>query len=367
MSERLDRIRASLRDHQCDALALTPGPSLRYVTGCDMHAAERLILVLIPAEGTPVAVLPGLEEHAWAEAVDFDTQCFYWDDADGPAKAVEQAARAVGAPSAIAIEPLVMRVMEHQWLHRLAPGAAPQDGEPILNALRTFKSADEIDAIRAAIAIGEKTLTELLPEMRVGVQERVLAGKLSAGLLTNGGEGISFGPIVLSGPKSALPHGIPDERAIQPGELLLFDFGTSVRGYHCDITRTFVVGAEPDDRTRAIYEAVLEGTTKGRAAAKPGITSGQLHAATQDHLNAAEYDGYFKHRTGHGLGLDIHEPPSIMRGGDAALETGMVFTIEPGLYMEGWGGVRIEDDVLMTQDGAESLTTFPRELQVLNP
>src|SRR5690606_3799692 len=127
----------------------------------------------------------------------------------------------------------------------------PQDGEPILSALRTFKSADEIDAIRAAIAIGEKTLTELLPEMRVGVQERVLAGKLSAGLLTNGGEGISFGPIVLSGPKSALPHGIPDERAIQPGELLLFDFGTSVRGYHCDITRTFVVGAEPDDRTRA--------------------------------------------------------------------------------------------------------------------
>jgi Xaa-Pro dipeptidase len=162
-----------------------------------------------------------------------------------------------------------------------------------------------------------------------------------------------------------LPHGIPGDRAVQAGELLLIDFGTSVDGYHCDITRTFVVGSEPSAKTREVYDAVLAANARGRAAAKPGITAGEVHAAAQNAFKDPKYAGYLTHRTGHGLGLDIHEGPSLMEGNDERLQASAVMTIEPGLYEEGWGGVRIEDDVLLTEGGAESLTLFPRDLQVI--
>jgi Xaa-Pro dipeptidase len=197
------------------------------------------------------------------------------------------------------------------------------------------------------------------------MREREVAARLSSELLLGGGDGVSFGPIVLAGERSALPHGEPGDREIRRGELLLVDFGTSHHGYHCDITRTFVVGAEPDELQRRVHGAVLAANEAGRGAARSGVTASELHHVCQADLHGPQWEGWTKFRTGHGLGLDIHEPPSVVAGNQSRLEAGMVFTVEPGLYREGWGGVRIEDDVLVTENGAESLTRLPRELRVL--
>ena len=365
MSQRLDRLRNAVGEAGVDAIVLNPGPTLRYLTDHDFTSHERLFLLLLPARGDAVAVVPALEENNWRDAVPTVGRVFPWDDADGPEAAAAQAFGTLDGARKIAIEPLAMRYMEYSHLMRHLPQAEVIPADPIVDALRLCKEASEAEAIRAASGIATAALEHTLETVKVGSTEREIAGLLSSQLLARGGEGISFGPIVLGGPKSALPHGVPDDRALGAGEYLLIDFGTSYRGYHCDITRTFVVGAEPDDQTRRVYEAVRLANERGVAACRPGTTLHDVHHACQDHLHEPEWSGYFKHRTGHGLGVDIHEPPSVMDGNHDRVEKGMVFTIEPGLYLHGWGGVRIEDDVWITEDGCESLTELPRDLRVI--
>lgn len=366
--QRLDAVRAALQAAQFDALALTPGASFRYVTGLNFHASERLTLLVVPAEETPALVLPNFEVSAWRAHEPFDAALFPWDDTVGPAVAVREMAATIAVrPDRIAVEPLVMRLMEADHLRAAYSDAALEPADAIMQELRLRKSAEEIASVRQAAAIAERALEEWVRLLKKGETERQLAGRLSSLLLEGGGEGISFGPIVLAGANSALPHGVPGDYAPRPGDLLLVDFGTSFGGYHCDITRTFVYGAEPDAETRRVYEAVRAGNAAGCAAVRPGVTAGAVHAAAQGDFARAEFEGFITHRTGHGLGLEVHEPPSIMAGNEFVLEPGMVFTVEPGLYREGWGGVRIEDDVLVTADGVDSLTRFSRELTVVGP
>ena len=282
-----------------------------------------------------------------------------------PEAAAAAALSTVADSRKVAIEPLGLRYMECSHLRQHLPNAELVSADELVSSLRLYKSADEAAAIRGAVEIAEQALETVLAEVRVGSKEREVAAHLSSELLRRGGGGISFGPIVLSGPNSALPHGIPGEREMQAGELLLIDFGTSFRGYHSDITRTFAVGRMPDERTQEVYEAVRRANERGVAASKPGATMHQVHTTCQEGLHDPKWDKFLKHRTGRGLGVDIHEPPSVMRDSSVLVEEGMVFTIEPGLYLEGWGGVRIEDDVWITSDGAESLTSFPRALRVV--
>ncbi len=365
MTDRLLRLRANLLDEKIDALILAPSPSVRYFTGEDFEANDRTFLLVIPAKGKPVVVIPAFDEGIWRERSEVEAELFGWEDTDGASSALASALGTLEKSDTLAIEPLFLRAQEYEMIRGELPQSKFVSAESIIAPLRMQKSHEEIAALRQAVAVGEHALAHLIQEVRVGSTERALKGRLISLLFEHGGEGVSFGPIVLSGPKSALPHGIPDERALQVGELLLIDYGTSVSGYHCDITRTFVVGADPSPKTREVYEAVLAANARGRAAARPGITAGAVHAATQDEFKDPKYKGYLTHRTGHGLGLDIHEGPSLMEGNEEVLQTGAVMTIEPGLYEEGWGGVRIEDDLVLTEDGAESLTTFSRELQVI--
>ncbi len=365
MIDPLARLRAALQSENLDAIAVTPSAALTYLTGFPFHASERLTLLIVPRGGEPVVVLPNFEESNWRGNVAFDARLHLWDDTTGPDTALREATQGLTGIKRCAIEPLVMRVFEIDRLRAALPHAEFVDGAGAVLALRSHKQPHEIASMQRAVQIAEGALEELLRGVKVGSIERALSGRLCSLLFEGGGEGISFGPIVLSGPKSALPHGVPDDRAIQSGELLLIDFGTSYNGYHCDITRTFVVGAEPDQETRRIYEAVRTGNAAGCAKCGPRVTNHAVHHAAQDHFRAPEFQGYSTHRTGHGLGLDIHEPPSVMDGNHKPLEPGNVITIEPGLYRDGWGGVRIEDDVLITETGAEILTTFPRELRVV--
>ncbi len=362
MTDRMDRLTTALREQQLDLLVLNPSPSFTWVSGNEFESHERLFLLMVPAKGDPVAVVPALEEVNFRTAMPGIERVFLWEDKDGADGAARDACAALGEIGSVAIEPLALRYMEYSVLQRFLGSARFVPADAVTDALRRVKDEAESAAIRRAAEIAEAALDATVKEVRVGHSERQIAASLSSRLLVGGGEGISFGPIVLGGPHSALPHGVPGDRRLETGDLLLIDFGTSFDGYHCDITRTFVVG-DADERTRSVYEAVRAGNEAGCRAASAEATSHEVHTAAQAPLLVPEFREFMTHRTGHGLGLDIHEPPSVMEGNHESLGVGTVITVEPGLYLEGWGGVRIEDDILVTASGPEWLTSFDRSLR----
>jgi len=217
--------------------------------------------------------------------------------------------------------------------------------------------------LREAVQRSERALDALLKWVQPGMTEREIAGQLGRLLRENGLAEESFAPLVQVGAGSAFPHGMPGDRQLQADDFLLIDFGGKIEGYPADITRTVCLGS-PSDEMRKIYDTVLAANQAGIAAAKPGVACGEVDKAARDVIEAAGYGEYFIHRTGHGLGLEGHENPQIAAGVTDVLQTGMVFTVEPGIYVPGLGGVRIEDNVVVTADGVDVLTTYPRRLEV---
>lgn len=365
--QRLQNVRARLQAAGVDYLALLPGHNLTYLTGHEFMLMERPFIAFFPAdEGKDVVlVIPTLEYPAWERDVPFPTQAFLWNDADGPEEAMAQAAAQLGHAPTLAAEELRMRLQEYHLITRRLPDASWVSAEPITGAVRSVKDAAEVDAMREAIAISEASLEHVLAQVKPGMTEREVCNLLTADLLARGGEGFPFEPLVLAGDASGMPHGRTGGRKIAEGGILLFDFGTIVRGYPSDITRTFVVGGEPEPKFREVYEIVKAANAAGCAAARPGVPAEEVDRITRDVIEVAGYGEYFVHRTGHGLGLDIHEDPNIVGGNDLLLVPGMTFTVEPGIYIEGFGGVRIEDNLVVTEDGVECLTSFDRELRII--
>ena len=222
------------------------------------------------------------------------------------------------------------------------------------------KDEREVAEMRRAITITEAALQATMRQVEVLMTEQEVAALLKIEMLRAGGEGMSFPPIVVAGPNSASPHATPSDRPILSGDTIVVDCGVTVGGYAADITRTFAIGALVPEMA-GIYEVVRAANAAGRRAVRPGVSAEEVDWAARAVIEDAGYGEYFMHRTGHGLGLEVHEPPYIVAGNERTLEPGMIFTVEPGIYLPGQGGVRIEDDVLVTPDGAESLTTFPRE------
>jgi len=225
-----------------------------------------------------------------------------------------------------------------------------------------FKDETEIAAMQRAVEIAQNALRDTIPAIKPGVTEREIAAELTTHLLRRGSSpAFPFQPIVSGGPNSANPHAVPTDRPLQRGDLLVIDYGATVEGYFSDITRTFAIGAvEPE--LRHIAEIVEQANAAGRAAAGPGVPARTVDEAARSVIEDAGYGEYFTHRTGHGLGLEVHEPPFIRGDNEQILQPGMTFTVEPGIYLPGRGGVRIEDDILITEDGSRSLTDLPRPL-----
>ncbi|MDT8304460.1 MAG: Xaa-Pro peptidase family protein [Anaerolineae bacterium] len=360
--QRLQRLKEQTLAQGLDAVALVPGSNMSYVSGIRAHLSERPIVLFVPVDDEPAIIIPVLEATKAEDAGIAPQRIHAWSDEDGYAGAFQHACAQLELSDVLlGVEAFNMRVLELELLRRYAPNLKTAHAEPVLNALRLRKDAAELDAIERAVAVAEIAMHNLLPQLRNGQTEKEVAALLMRELVTAGADGLAFEPIVSAGPNGASPHAVPTDRALQKGDLLIIDWGAMVDGYVSDITRTFALGVIPDELAH-VYEVVKAANAAGRAAARPGQTGEAIDLAARTVIEEAGYGEYFIHRTGHGLGMEVHENPAIVRGNTEPLPAGAVFTVEPGIYLPGRGGVRIEDNVVITQDGSHTLTSFPRKL-----
>ena len=254
--------------------------------------------------------------------------------------------------------------IQHREFQRLVEAGARWQWRPttdLVETLRERKDDDEIALIRDAAGVATRALGRTLPHLRVGMSELEVAGVLEKSLRDEGSEGFPFPSIVASGPRSALPHARSSSRTLERGDFLLMDFGAEVQGYCSDVTRTVVMG-KADEEQRGLYDIVREANALASSGVHAGMTGRDADAIARHYIDRAGFGDLFGHSLGHGIGLEVHEAPRLARTADAALPDGAVVTIEPGVYRPGWGGVRIEDDVVLDADGPHILTDFPREL-----
>ncbi|RIK84111.1 MAG: hypothetical protein DCC69_13055 [Hyphomicrobiales bacterium] len=361
---RQSRLLAAMDRAGIDAAAIVPGANFLFLTGVQFGLMERPTVLFVTRAGERHAVIPLLERSRWRAAAP-DVETAYWQDADGYDEAFRAVAGRLGAGRRIGVEGQRMRFFEAQALRAAFPGATVTDAHAAISHMRLHKDAGEVAALSRAIEISEAALAATLASAAAGMSEAEFRQRLVAAMLEAGADGPSFEPIVLAGAASADPHGTPSpQRRLEKGKPLLVDYGAAFGGYAADITRTFFVGhASPEHR--AIYEAVAAANGLGHAIARPGMSMDEYDRRVTQAMKDAGFADLVVHKTGHGLGLEVHEAPQVMAGNMQAMEPGMVFTLEPGLYRDGDIGVRIEDDLLVTEDGARSLTGFSRALTVI--
>lgn len=364
---RIEKAKQALVEHGFAALAVNAGSTLTYLTGLHFHLMERPVVLVIAPDAEPVLVLPELET-AKLSGLPFALHSFgYGEDPERWGAVFKDAfSRLSLKKGKIAVEPTQLRLLEYKHLQASCPQMELVDGSPVMASLRARKDETEIAAMRRAVAIAEQALTATISKIAVGVSELDIAGELFLQLIQNGSENtLPFSPIVAGGPNSANPHAQPSARKLVSGDLLVIDWGASWQGYASDLTRTFGIG-EIGAEERTMYQLVRAANRAGREAAAPGIRCGAIDDAARAVIDAGGYGQYFNHRTGHGLGMQCHEEPYIRSDNSELLQPGMTFTVEPGIYLSGKNGVRIEDDVLITANGAESLSSMSRELRLIS-
>ncbi|MDR1217347.1 MAG: M24 family metallopeptidase, partial [Oscillospiraceae bacterium] len=264
----------------------------------------------------------------------------------------------------VGFEDEYMTYSDHgQWRERLSANIRLCAASEMLTELRSVKSAAELDALKRAQRVAERSFEQILPLISAEITEKELAAELIYRFMLNGAEDKSFDPIVVSGARSSMPHGVPSDSKLQPG-FLTIDFGVRLSGWCSDTTRTLCLG-EPTDEMRRVYDTVLRAQERGIAAARAGATGRDVDAAAREEIARAGYGEYFGHGFGHGLGLEIHEHPNAAHANDKPLPVGAVISAEPGIYIPGRFGVRIEDVLYITADGNENITSLPKELTVI--
>jgi Xaa-Pro dipeptidase len=359
-TERIERLSQQLEMHALDYLVLIPGANFTYFTGLRKELSERPFVGFFPASGTPAFIVPRLEQTATEESLPYGGAFYVYTDEDGYERAFKRTCSDL-AGKCLGIEYRSMRLLELRQIEKAAPGSSFEEADPFLAQLRMIKDTEEIATMREAVRISEEALRATLDQVRPGQTEMEVQNLLHIELLHRGAHGMGFDPLILSGPRAALPHATTADRTLQSGDCLIIDFGGKIGSYTADITRTVAIGTN-NPEWKEIYAIVKEANAAAHRLAKPNVKAENVDRAARSVIEKAGYGEYFTHRTGHGLGLDVHEPPYIVAGDKTPLQSGMTFTIEPGIYIPGKYGVRIEDDVLITEDGCETLSTFPREL-----
>ncbi|MEU5882900.1 Xaa-Pro peptidase family protein [Spirillospora sp. NPDC047279] len=360
--ERLSRVQEATAASGLGALLLTPGPDLRYVTGYNALALERLTCLVVPAAGDPFLVVPRLELPAAQEspAGALGVELVPWDETDDPYALV--AGRLPGGVAKVGLADRMWAMMVLRFRSAL-PGAEQVTAGSVLRELRMRKSAAEVAALREAGAAIDRVHRRVPGFLKAGRTEREVGRDIADAIIAEGHETVDF-VIVGSGPNGANPHAELSDRVIGPGEPVVVDIGgTMPSGYCSDSTRNYCVGEPPADYL-AYYRVLEEAQQASCDAVRPGVTPEAVDAAGRDLIAAAGYGEYFIHRTGHGIGLETHEEPYIVKGNTEPLEPGMAFSIEPGIY-PGAHGARIEDIAVCTEDGVERMNSTERNVVIV--
>ena len=343
-----------------DAVVLTPGANLRYLTGYDAKPLERLTALVVPSTGDPTLIVPELERPA-AEAADVDVAIVSWSETDDQYAVL---ADRLGAAERIAVD-------DQMWAVRLlaiqaaCPDANVTGAGELMSSLRGCKDPDEVAALREAAHAIDQVHRRMEEWLRPGRTERDVGRDIARAIEDEGHVSVDF-VIVASGPNGASPHHEVSDRVIEAGDPVVVDIGgTMPSGYCSDSTRTYVVGGQASSEYVDAYAVLLAAQAAQREFARPGVEAQAVDAVGRTMLADAGLSDYFIHRTGHGIGLETHEEPYIVAGNDLSLSPGMAFSIEPGFYLPGRYGARIEDIVVLTDGGAESLNSTPRDLVTL--
>lgn len=362
--KQVERIQSFLKSNNIDAAFITTPDNVFYFTGFRSNPHERLLGVLIFKDATPFIICPQMEVPD-ALATGWTGDIVGHQDTENAWDIVVQTIQnKVGVINSLAIEKAHLTVERQEALLERIPAIQISRIDEAINKLRVIKTEDELVNMRKAAELADFAIEVGCKEIAEGKTELEILNAIENAVKEKGGFQMSFDTMVLSGPKTASPHGNPGDRKIQKGDFILFDLGVVYNGYCSDITRTVAFG-EPTEEKREVYETVRRAEEAAVNAVKPGVTAMELDKIARDVITDAGYGEYFTHRLGHGLGISVHEFPSITGVNEMKLETGMVFTIEPGIYHPDITGVRIEDDVVVTENGVEVLTKFPKELIVL--
>jgi Xaa-Pro aminopeptidase len=360
-SGRLQQAAAAARDASLAALLLTPGPDLRYLTGYDAHQLERLTCLAVPAAGDPFLVVPRLElpaaQASPAGALDLDL--VPWDETDDPYALVARRLGGLGAGAGVGLSDRMWALMVLAFRDAL-PAVRQDLASVALRALRMRKTPAEVAALLAAGEAIDRVHARVPGWLRAGRTERQVAADIADAIVEEGHARVDF-TIVGSGPNAASPHHEVSDRVLRAGDAVVVDIGgTMPSGYCSDCTRTYVLGTPPADFT-AYYQVLHDAQEAAYEAVRPGVAAEAIDAAAREPIAAAGYGEFFVHRTGHGIGLEVHEDPYIVSGNAEPLAPGMAFSIEPGIY-PGPHGARIEDIVVCTEQGGQRLNNAPRDL-----
>ncbi len=360
-AERIKKAQAEMKRQGIDILLVGPSSDLVYLIGYDAHLSERLNLLIIRQEGTPDLVVPVLESFL-ATSCEPNVTLRRWQETESPS---ELAASLIGDTTGV-----TLGVSDQLWstfllkLQKAMPEGDWTTGQPILAHLRVTKDQSELDNLFEVARLTDEAWHEFVESGQISGLTETQAMERLSGMMEKRGLGRSFG-ICASGPNAASPHHHTGDRVIQQGDSVIFDWGGTLNGYHSDVTRTVFVGT-PTDEYRKVYATVKEANQAALDAVKPGAACEDIDKAARDVITKAGYGEAFLHRVGHGLGMDVHEEPYLVGGNKTPLEVGMVFSDEPGIYLAGNLGVRIEDSVVVTETGGKRLNEASRELTVMD-
>lgn len=350
-------IQAYLDQEKMDLAIFSNPTSINYVTGFASDPHERHMILFVMPDAEPLLFLPSLDVERAQATVDFTVVGYM--DAENPWEIIKKSLPAKSFAN-IGAEFDNLNLTRFYGLKSIF-GPEFRDLTPLINRMKLIKSRDEIDKMLVAGEFADKAMQIGFDTISLNVTETDIIAQIEFGMKKQGISKMSFDTMVLTSNNAANPHGIPGTNKIENNALLLFDLGVETLGYTSDMTRTVAIG-QPDQFKKDIYEIVLEAQLTAQDFIKPGVTASQVDAAARQVIEKAGYGQYFNHRLGHGLGMDVHEFPSIMAGNDMVIEEGMCFSVEPGIYIPGKVGVRIEDCGYVSKSGFEVFTKTPKEL-----
>lgn len=356
---RIGKLKNLLEQTRADAVIVTSAANLFYFTGVWIEAHERLTALVVRRTGDAFLIAPDLHR---GELGSLGMETLFWRDGEDASALL---AKGIDGSSVVGIDETwpsghLLQLMDHR------PNVSWRSGADMTGALRRVKDHHELELIRKSAAVANRVMQSFIPCLRVGASEERLLEQLQEMWRREGIRELSFDPTVAAGANGANPHHVPGASIIREGDFVVVDTGGKLDRYCSDMTRTVAVGGEPSVEQREVYELVKEAHLAGLRAVRPGVTLSEIDRTVRTVIEEGGYGAFFIHRTGHGLGIDVHEEPGVQTGNELPVEAGMVFSVEPGIYLPGKFGVRIEDIVIVTDDGGESVNaSVSKELIVL--